>query len=264
MLPRASTIPAAQGRSPPPVFGLRRVDYVLTPHVLCSGGGGGGGLAQSAVREGPPTGYMDPVQYMDSQAHSRFVRDTKTAEDMYTHNYKVNVPCSWGIKCQLHVRPTLRERTGGAWLGEGPVTPLAKVRTERLTGPWEQKFAKNLPQPAGNGWGDVDRAIGAPYLGEKVANAKRVKKVSAPTKAYYADPHDEMVLGQRTKAHALASLHYDTPGAAGPSQQPQADAKEDKEEAKLEKQAAAIKANMAKMVSDYGSAAIETDNGYHP
>jgi hypothetical protein len=144
------------------------------------------------------------------------------------------------------------------------VTPLAKVRTERLTGPWEQKFAKNLPQPAGNGWGDVDRAIGAPYLGEKVANAKRVKEVSAPTKAYYADPHDEMVLGQRTKAHALTSLHYETPGAAGPSQQPQADAKEDKEEAKLEKQAAAIKAKMAKMVSDYGSAAIETDNGYHP
>jgi len=253
--PAAHTLPpAGAGKGPALTPGAAR-------RALACSGGGGGELAQSVLREGPPPGYMDPVQYIDSQSHARFVRSTKVAEDMYAHNYKVQVPCSWGIKCQMHVRPTLRERTGGAWLGEGPVSPLAKVKTERLTGPWEQKFAKNLPEPAGNGWGDVDRAIGAPYHRGYAAEAKRVKQVSAPTTAYYANPRDEMVLGQRS---APTALHEAAAPAVAPSKQRQTDSKQAKKEAKLEKQAAEIKAKMAKMLSAYGSAAIKTDNGYHP
>ena len=37
------------------------------------------------------------------------------------------------------------------------------------------------PNTAGNGWGDEDRAIGAPYHRGYAAEAKRVKQISAPT-----------------------------------------------------------------------------------
>ena len=158
-------------------------------------------------------------------------------------------------------------RTGGAWLGEGKVTPLHKVKPQRLTGPWEQKFAKNLPEPAGNGWGDVDRATGAAYRRGFEAETRLVKKVAAPTKSYFEDDSDQPILGQRAPVRAPLPHEIISPVTGITTHQLHeqlAEAKEQKKEDTLEKKAAAIKAKMAKMLDSYGEAAIKTDNGYHP
>lgn len=221
------------------------------------------GSAPGVLLAAPPTGFMDPEVYLDHQSHVRFVRSTAAAEDMYANDVKVNVPCSWGIRCQLHVRPTLRERTDGAWLGDGKVTPLHNVKPDRLTGPWSQKFAKHLPRPAGGGWGDQDRAANGNYHGNLGEDAVQVKQAAAPTSAYYVKHDYKQILGQRTPTPPKAV----SPSVAETKQQLEEKkeaAKEKADQQKLEEQAKAIRAQMAKMLDSYGQAAIKTDNGYHP
>jgi len=213
---------------------------------------------QQLMMASPPPGYMRPDDYMARQAHVRFIRNTAQAEDMYAHDVRMNVPCSWGIKCQLHVRPTLRERTGGAWLGEGPVTPLHKVEPQRLSGPWAQKFAKDLPQPAGDGWGDVDRATGAVYHRGFQAEKMIVKKAAAPTKPYF-HVSQEAIPGARRPAER--KTHEKTEQDI--KQEKEAEATRKKEQS-LEAQAAAIKAQISKDADAYGVAAITTAQNYSP
>jgi hypothetical protein len=208
-------------------------------------------MVQQSLTQGPPPGFEDPNEFLDQQAHVRFVRSTSQAEQMYARNLKVSVPCSWGIKCQLHVRPTLRERTGGAWLGEGPVTPLKAVQSLRVSGPWAQKYAKDLPQPANGGWGDKLRAA---------AVLPSPPKKIVPTKSYF-QVEDSQVLGERRPS---------TSSDAEKKQKKEAEKRlKEKEEkkakmAKLEKQEASIKAQMSKMLDTYGEAAIKTAQGYKP
>jgi len=222
----------------------------------------GGDVSRSALAEqqlmmaSPPSGYMRPEDYLARQAHVLFIRSTAQAEDMYAHNVKLNVPCSWGIRCQMHVRPTLRERTGGAWLGEGPVTPLHKVKPQRLSGPWSQKFAKDLPQPAGDGWGDVDRASGAVYHRSLQTEKMIVKKAAAPTKPYFQSSQ-ETVLGARRPAETHEKSKREI------KQEKEAEAARKKEQS-LEAQEAAIKAQISKAADAYGDAAITTGENSSP
>ena len=205
----------------------------------------------------PPPGYMRPEDYIARQSHVRFIRNTDEAEDMYAHNVKVNVPCSWGIKCQLHVRPTLRERTGGAWLGEGPVTPLLKLKAQRETGPWNQKFAKDLPEPAGDGWGDVDRASGAVYHRGFETEKRMAKKVAAPTKPYFQVSSDTQVLGARRPA-----VRKTQEKTKEEMKEEKEDEEAHKKQQSLEAQEAAIKAQISKDADAYGAAQITTAQTY--
>ena len=228
------------------------------PLQRCSNGVVRSSLSAQQLLAAPP-GYMRPEDYIARQSHVRFIRSTAQAEDMYAHNVKMNVPCSWGVKCQLHVRPTLRERTGGAWLGEGPVTPLHKVKPDRTTGPWAEKFAKDLPEPAGNGWGDEDRASGAVYHRGYQTEKTIVKKVAAPTKPYFQVASDKQVLGARRPASGKTqekSKHE--------KEREEAAAKAHKKEQALEAQEAAIKAQISKDADAYGAAAITTAQNYSP
>jgi hypothetical protein len=52
-------------------------------------------------------------------AHSVFVTNLATAKHLLAKNVKFSAPCAFGVDCQLHFRPTLREHTDGRWLHEG-------------------------------------------------------------------------------------------------------------------------------------------------
>jgi len=225
-------------------------------------------VQQSAVGRAPP-GYIEPEAYLDNQAHTRFVRNTAEAEHMYANDVKVAVPCSWGIRCQMHVRPTLRERTDGAWLGDGPVTQLNTVSMAslRLAGPWAQKFAKDLPEPAGGGWGDVDRATHRGYTTAQHFMA------TAPAKSFFMQSHSQAHSQQAIKnkqgsVERLPPASNAVSPVAGSTRQQlhkaRAEKQEHESEVKLENKAAAIKAQMAKMLDSYGDAAIKTSAGYQP
>ncbi len=49
-----------------------------------------------------------------------------TAKHLYAKNVKFAAPCAFGVDCQLHFRPTLREHTDGRWLHEGQGPSLAE------------------------------------------------------------------------------------------------------------------------------------------
>ena len=59
-------------------------------------------------------------------AHSVFVTNLATAKHLYAKNVKFSAPCAFGVDCQLHFRPTLREHTDGRWLHEGQGPSLAQ------------------------------------------------------------------------------------------------------------------------------------------
>jgi hypothetical protein len=59
-------------------------------------------------------------------AHSVFVTNLATAKHLYAKNVKFSAPCAFGVDCQLHFRPTLREHTDGRWLHEGQGPSLAE------------------------------------------------------------------------------------------------------------------------------------------
>lgn len=44
------------------------------------------------------------------------VHDLGEAQGMLRDNVEAAVPCSFGVKCHLHLKPTLIEKTGGSWL----------------------------------------------------------------------------------------------------------------------------------------------------
>jgi len=217
-------------------------------------------VQQSLMGQAPP-GYIDPEAYLDNQAHTRFVRSTAEAEHMYANNVKVKVPCAWGNRCQMHVRPTLRERTDGAWLGDGPVTQLNTVSmaSQRLAGPWAQKFAKDLPQPAGGGWGDVDRATHRGYA----SHAQHAVVTGGATKSYVQEPHYTHATLERVPP-AVKAVSPVTGLTRQQLQHIKAEKREKENEMKLENKAAAIKAQMAKMLDSYSDAAIKTSAGYQP
>ncbi len=59
-------------------------------------------------------------------AHSVFVTNLATAKKLLSKNVKFSAPCAFGVDCQLHFRPTLREHTDGRWLHEGQGPSLAE------------------------------------------------------------------------------------------------------------------------------------------
>jgi hypothetical protein len=59
-------------------------------------------------------------------AHSVFVTNLATAKHLFAKNVKFSAPCAFGVDCQLHFRPTLREHTDGRWLHEGQGPSLAE------------------------------------------------------------------------------------------------------------------------------------------
>ena len=59
-------------------------------------------------------------------AHSVFVTNLATAKHLLAKNVKFSAPCAFGVDCQLHFRPTLREHTDGRWLHEGQGPSLAE------------------------------------------------------------------------------------------------------------------------------------------
>jgi len=44
------------------------------------------------------------------------VHNLGEAQGMLRDNVVAAVPCSFGVKCHLHLKPTLIEKTGGSWL----------------------------------------------------------------------------------------------------------------------------------------------------
>mmetsp|Transcript_44467 Transcript_44467/g.89243 ORF Transcript_44467/g.89243 Transcript_44467/m.89243 type:complete len:115 (+) Transcript_44467:193-537(+) len=55
---------------------------------------------------------------------------------------KLSVPCAFGIHCQLHVRPTLREKTRGSWLeenGGGDLASMKPLAVMPSKGPWNNQ-----------------------------------------------------------------------------------------------------------------------------
>ena len=200
-----------------------------------------------------PPGYVNPNDYLAQQAHVRFVRSTAEAQDMAAANggkgVRLSVPCSWGVHCQLHVRPTLREHTGGAWLGEGKVSALHSVSTARYAGPWLSKVASGIPAPANSGGWGFDRAAGKPAPGRAQAARRDVDQ-------YFKGARDDK---QLAAAHAPVAHKAASQQEAKDVKQEQA---EKAKEARLKRQEAAIQARMGKILDSYGEAAIATAQGY--
>ncbi len=138
------------------------------------------------------------------------------------------------------------------------MTPLHQVKPQRITGPWAQHYAKNLPQPAGSGWGDVDRAAGGVYQGGMLAH---IVVAAAPANHLHKKAHEQL-----EPAFPVEPL---SPSAVSPvegetRQQYKAHQEEKREhqkEVKLQREAAEIKAKMAKMLDSYGEAATTTAGG---
>ena len=211
-----------------------------------------------------PPGYVNPNDYLAQQAHVRFVRSTAEAQDMAAANggtgVRLSVPCSWGVHCQLHVRPTLREHTGGAWLGEGKVSALHSVSTARYAGPWLSKVASGIPAPANSGGWGFDRAAGKPAPGRAQAARRDVDQFDhrkiAPSSPYFKGARDDK---QLAAAHAPVAHKAASHQEAKDVKQEQA---EKAKEARLKRQEAAIQARMGKILDSYGEAAIATTQGY--
>ncbi len=67
-----------------------------------------------------------PVFKFYPAAHSVFVTNLATAKHLLAKNVQFSAPCAFGVDCQLHFRPTLREHTDGRWLHEGHGPSLAE------------------------------------------------------------------------------------------------------------------------------------------
>jgi len=137
----------------------------------------------------------------------------------------------------------------------------------RLAGPWAQKFAKDLPEPAGGGWGDVDRATHRGYTTAQHFMA------TAPAKSFFMQSHSQAHSQQAIKnkqgsVERLPPASNAVSPVAGSTRQQlhkaRAEKQEHENEVKLENKAAAIKAQMAKMLDSYGDAALKTSAGYQP
>lgn len=76
----------------------------------------------------PSRSALDRQQYLDalhSGSHEVYISSVADADAMAAKGEKLAIPCSFGVHCNLHVRPTLREKTRGLWLSENSREDLA-------------------------------------------------------------------------------------------------------------------------------------------
>ena len=117
------------------------------------------------------------------------------------------------------------------------MTPLHQVKPQRITGPWAQHNAKNLPQPAGSGWGDVDRAAGGVYQGGMLAH---VVVTAAPTNHLHKQAPEQLELALPVE-HLPPSVVSPVEGETRQQYKAhQEEKREHQKEVKLKREAAAI------------------------
>ncbi|EKX49336.1 hypothetical protein GUITHDRAFT_162144 [Guillardia theta CCMP2712] len=212
-----------------------------------------------------PRGYMDPLAYLASQSHQRFVGSESEAIKMIANDQKFQIPCAFGVRCHIHVPPTYQERTGGAWLGEGRVTGLVPVQTDKAEGPWNKAEASDIPHPA-YVWGNVDRATS--FEPEGAATNAESRRHRPDVKAQTAQASHQPERNERGSTGSVkqARLHRGSASSsAGQEEKEGARAgsggrlpsKFDEEEAKIEQSKQRIKDKMAKLMSQYDASLTE-------
>eukprot|EP00961_Rhodomonas_salina_P020854 280643-Rhodomonas_salina.2 len=113
----------------------------------------------------PSRSALDRQQYLDalhSGSHEVYISSVADADAMAAKGEKLAIPCSFGVHCNLHVRPTLREKTRGLWLSENSREDLA-VQPQELAptkGPWQSQPNDLLASTEQVGVNQAEQLIG--------------------------------------------------------------------------------------------------------